>query len=95
VLAAPAGVADTEAGGKNNVGVSHLEMRHYDIAEGYFRDAIKLRPDFAEAYFNLGVALDGMGRQPEATEAFRQAKNLGGNIPAIADSDIMKQHLGP
>jgi tetratricopeptide (TPR) repeat protein len=95
VLAAPAGVADTEAGGKNNVGVSHLEMRHYDIAEGYFRDAIALRPDFAEAWFNLGVALDGMGRQPEATEAFKQAKSLGGHIPAIVNSDIVKRHPGP
>jgi len=93
-LAAPAGLADTEAGGKNNVGVSHLEMRHYDIAEGYFRDAIALRPEFAEAYFNLGVALDGMGRHPDATEAFTQANALGASNPAITGSEIVKQHLG-
>jgi tetratricopeptide (TPR) repeat protein len=93
-LTAPAGLADTEAGGKNNVGASHLEMRHYDIAEGYFRDAITLRPDFAEAYFNLGVALDGMGKQPEATEAFRKAKQFGASNPNIAESETLKQHLG-
>jgi tetratricopeptide (TPR) repeat protein len=93
-LTAPAGLADTEAGGKNNVGASHLEMRHYAIAEGYVRDAIALRPDFAEAYFNLGVALDGMGKHPEATEAFRQATTWGANNPAITGSEIVKQHLG-
>ena len=89
-----AGVAETEAGGKNNVGVSHLEMRHYDIAEGYFRDAIALRPDFAEAWFNLGVALDGAGKHEEATEAFRKAGQFGAGNPAIAGSDLLKQRLG-
>jgi len=93
-LKAPAGLADTEAGGKNNMGVSHLEMRHYEIAEGYFRDAIALRPDFAEAYFNLGVSLDGIGKHDEATEAFRHAKALGENNPAITGSEIVKHRLG-
>jgi len=93
-MPSPAGVADTEAGGKNNVGVSHLEMRHYGISEDYFRDAIALRPDFAEAWFNLGVALDGAGKREEATEAFRKAKQFGANNPAIAGSDLLKQRLG-
>jgi tetratricopeptide (TPR) repeat protein len=93
-LMAPDGLADTEAGGKNDMGVSHLEMRHYEIAEGYFRDAIALRPDFAEAYFNLGVALDGIGKHDEATEAFRQAKQFGATNPQIAGSEMLKKHLG-
>jgi tetratricopeptide (TPR) repeat protein len=93
-LASPAGVADTEAGGKNNMGVSHLEMRHYEISEGYFRDAIALRPDFAEAWFNLGVALDGIGKHDEATEAFRKAKQFGATNPQIAGSDMLKKRLG-
>jgi tetratricopeptide (TPR) repeat protein len=93
-MPSPAGVADTEAGGKNDVGVSHLQMRHYEISEGYFRDAIALRPDFAEAWFNLGVALDGMGKHKEATEAFRKAEQYGANNPAITGSGILKQHLG-
>jgi tetratricopeptide (TPR) repeat protein len=93
-LASPPSVADTEAGGKNNVGVSHLEMRHYEIAEGYLRDAIALRPDFAEAWFNLGVALDGIGKHTEATEAFHKAAEFGANNPAITGSEIVKHHLG-
>jgi tetratricopeptide (TPR) repeat protein len=92
-MAAPPGLADTEAGGKNNVGVSHLEMRHYEIAEGYFRDAIELQPDFAEAWFNLGVALDGIGKHDEATAAFRKAAEFGAHNPAIAGSEIVKRHL--
>lgn len=93
-MPSPAGLADTEAGGKNNMGVSHLEMRHYEISEGYFRDAIKLQPTFAEAWFNLGVALDGIGKHDEATEAFRRANALGENNPAITGSEIVKHHLG-
>jgi len=94
MMPSPPGLAETEAGAKNNVGVSHLEMRHYGISEGYFRDAIALRPDFAEAWFNLGVALDGIGKHEQAAEAFRKAKQFGADNPAITGSGIIKQHLG-
>jgi tetratricopeptide (TPR) repeat protein len=38
-----------------------------------FREAVRLRPDFAEAYDNLGLVLTQSGNDPEAIAAFREA----------------------
>jgi Flp pilus assembly protein TadD len=41
-----------------------------------FREALGVRPDFAEAHNNLGVALAHLSRSAEALEHFRQAVRL-------------------
>jgi Flp pilus assembly protein TadD len=92
-LMSPADMSNKEAAAKNNEGVDHLVQGHYDVSEKYFRDAIAAKNNFAEAYFNLGVALDGMGKHQEATNAFTQAKELGSNNPKITGSEILKKHL--
>ena len=38
--------------------------------------AIESDPDYAEAYFNLGVLYDGVGRGDDALRAIRQAVDL-------------------
>ena len=44
-------------------------------------DAIRLKPDYAVAYFGLGVAYKRMGENAKAEEDFAQAKNLGYKAP--------------
>ena len=44
------------------------------IAE--FRTAIRLKPDFAEAHYNLGIALAGQGKLEEAIAEYRAAIRL-------------------
>jgi tetratricopeptide (TPR) repeat protein len=41
-----------------------------------FREAVRLRPDFAEAYDNLGLVLTQSGNDPEAIAAFREAVRI-------------------
>ena len=41
-----------------------------------FREAIRLDPHFAEAYYNLGNSLDQIGDLEQATTAFRTAARL-------------------
>jgi Flp pilus assembly protein TadD len=43
-------------------------------AEGVFRAALELRPDFAQAHSNLGVALRKQGKQAEAVAERRKAR---------------------
>jgi tetratricopeptide (TPR) repeat protein len=45
----------------------------YTTAEQEYRAVLKLRPDFAEAYMNLGLILQLQGRTPEAMSEFRSA----------------------
>ncbi len=41
-----------------------------------FREAVRLRPDLAEAHRNLGSVLEKLGRSEEATSAYREALRL-------------------
>ena len=93
-LMSPSGMANQEAANKNNEGVDHLVQGHYDVAGPLFQQAVAAQPDFAEAQFNLGVALDGKGDHAGATEAFKKASEFGKNNPKIAENEILKKHLG-
>ena len=92
-IMSPKDMTNKNAAVKNNEGVDHLVQGHYKISEKHFREAITVKNNFAAAHFNLGVALDGMGKHPEATESFRKALEFGGNNPKIAESEILKKHL--
>jgi Flp pilus assembly protein TadD len=92
-LMSPSGMTNQDAAAKNNEGVDHLVQGHYDVSEKFFRDAIAAKNNFAEAYFNLGVALDGMGKHEDAKAAFQKAQEFGANNPKITGSEIVKKHL--
>jgi serine/threonine-protein kinase len=51
-------------------------QRRHEEAEAAYRQAIRLKPDYAEAHYNLGVILNGQGRHKEAEAAYRQAIRL-------------------
>ena len=44
-----------------NVGGTYYAIRNYDLAIRFFNDAINLKPDFANGYYNLSVALRDKG----------------------------------
>jgi Flp pilus assembly protein TadD len=48
-----------------------------------FREAIRLKPDFARAHFNLGVALARKGDRDGAIEALREASRIDPSDPDI------------
>jgi tetratricopeptide (TPR) repeat protein len=57
-------------------GCDHLEKGLYLQAADKFRQAINLRPDIAELYFNLGQALTKAGSVSEAIIAYQKAIEL-------------------
>lgn len=93
-IMSPADMTNKEAAAKNNEGVDHLAQGHYEASVPFFQDALKFKDNFAEAHFNLAVALDGLGKHAEATEEFKKAKELGQNNPKISDNELLKKHLG-
>lgn len=78
----------------NDDGVGHYRQGHWDVAADYFKKAVKADPNLAVARYNLGLALDKMGKHEEATAAFKKAVELAPADPAIKDSPILKQHVG-
>ncbi len=93
-MASPADIPNKDAAAKNNEGVDHLVQGHYDVAAPLFKEAVGMKPDFAEAHFNLALALDGKGDHAGATEEFKKAKEFGGSNPKIAENAVLKKHLG-
>ncbi|MGO9245406.1 MAG: tetratricopeptide repeat protein, partial [Verrucomicrobiia bacterium] len=45
-------------------------------AIAHFEQALRIQPDFAEAQYNLGLALEELGRTAEAIEHYQQALKL-------------------
>jgi FkbM family methyltransferase len=56
-----------------NLGVALKELGKLDEAVAAYRQAVRLKPDLAEAHSNLGVALKELGKLDEAVAAYRQA----------------------
>jgi Flp pilus assembly protein TadD len=88
-MMAPASSPGREA---NDEGVSQAQQGHWDVAEGHFKKAIEADPKLAEAQFNLGLALDKLGKHGEATAAFKTALELAPTNLKIKDSPILKKH---
>lgn len=49
-----------------NVGGMYYSIRNYDMAIRFFDDAVNLKPDYANAYYNLSIALRDKGNLKEA-----------------------------
>jgi tetratricopeptide (TPR) repeat protein len=56
-----------------NLGFEYLELGNYKEAIGFFKQAIRINPDFAKAHYNLGVAYVNFNMHKEAIESFKQA----------------------
>ena len=52
-------------------------------AIGHYEQALRLKPDYAEAHYNLGIALDAEGRTREAIAQFEEALRLNLNLAEV------------
>ena len=55
------------------LGITLKELGKFDEAEASNRQAIALKPDYAEARYNLGTTLREVGRLDDAEASYRQA----------------------
>ena len=56
-----------------NLGNNFKNLNKLEEAEISYRKAIALKPNIAEAHYNLGVILQGLGRPEEAEKSYRKA----------------------
>src|SRR5262245_45353212 len=65
-----------EAKKLNHRGLERLNKGEYNAAVEFFRQALKIKPDYADALNNLGKALEALGKDDEAIGDFDQALKL-------------------
>ena len=86
--------AKPDAATENDEGARQWGLGRPAVAEEHFRKAAEMDTKFATAHFNLGVALDALGRHHDAARAFKQAALLASDVPKITESEILKRHKG-
>jgi tetratricopeptide (TPR) repeat protein len=64
-----------------NRGVRMRVVKQWPAAVAAFREATVLRPDFAEAWSELGYALRNQGRYAESLDAYDEALRLRPSFP--------------
>lgn len=57
----------------NIIGIACATLKDYQTAISSFRQAIEIKANFADAYFNMGNALAESGRPSQAIEALKRA----------------------
>lgn len=93
-LSAPPG-SNATAALHNSEGIVHYEMGHWSIAKDHFAAAVEADPNLAEAHFNLGLALNKLNLQSEATAHFKKAAELAPADSSIAESSAYRSRTAP
>ncbi len=74
-----------------NKGYIHLEyLTDYEQAELWFKEAISRLPQYHQAHYNLGLAIESQGRNREALEAYNAALKID---PAYTPAAIAKGRI--
>lgn len=53
-------------------GVDCSNQNNYEQAITYYKKALTIKPEYPEAYFNIGIAFHKLGRNSEAVEAYKR-----------------------
>jgi len=80
---APATMHPPEA--QYNDGLAAAKRRDWKAAEGAYRDALRGRPAFPEAWNGLGYVLRHQGRYDESVRAYHEALRLRPDYPAALE----------
>ncbi len=62
------------------VGTEFLKRKEFQKALAAFQQAIRLLPDFPNAWFGLGFAYENLEKDPEAAKAYEEAVRLQPNV---------------
>ena len=60
----------------NISGASNAGLMQFDAAIDSYKQALKIKPDYAEAYYNMSVALNDKGDPEAAIDSYKQALKI-------------------
>ena len=75
----------TEAAPKNALaqfclGVAYSNINRYDDAIVAYREALRINPEYVDAWYNLGVVYGNLGRYDDAVAAYREALRINSEL---------------
>jgi tetratricopeptide (TPR) repeat protein len=76
-----------------NVGGIYYSVKRYDLAARFFSDATNLKPDYANAYYNLSIAYRDGGDFQNATTVAQQLVTLLQKTPNTPDYKAASKYL--
>jgi len=77
----------------NICGASHAGLGKFDAAIESYKQALKIKPDYA-AYFNMGIALKDKGELDAAIESYKQALRIKPDYAAYFNMGIALKDKG-
>ncbi|MDB9864718.1 tetratricopeptide repeat protein [Candidatus Thioglobus sp.] len=60
----------------NISGASSAGLKQFDAAIKYYKKALEIKPDYAEAYYNMGIALKDNGNLDAAIDSYKKALEI-------------------
>ena len=84
--------ANAEAIKHNQEGISHYNKGHFDVAAKHFEASEEIQRT-GEAYFNVALSYNKLGKHGKAKIHFKEANTLANGNSKITDSEAMKKHL--
>jgi len=60
----------------NIAGAANVGLRQFDAAIANYKKALKIKPDYTESYFNMGIALGHKGDTEAAIDSYKQALKI-------------------
>lgn len=84
----------TEPSLRVDLGGVFLNAKNYDQAAQLFEQAARLKPDYPNAYYNWGKALEGMQRYEPALAAYKQALSIvSSKNPESEQIELLKKEI--
>jgi len=77
----PSAPVTTPAEEEYNKGIRAKRSKEWSVATASFRKAVQLKPDYAEAWNELGYALRNSGNYPDSIKAYDEALRLKPRFP--------------
>lgn len=75
-----------------NLGLLNMRLQRHDVASKALKRAVGLRPNYGEAYFNLGAAYEQQGFTEDALNAFKRCALVSAQLAADAFNSIAIIH---
>ena len=73
----------------NIAGASNAGLMLFDAAIDSYKQALKIKPDYADTYYNMGITLKDKGDLEAAIESYKQALKINPDY-AEAKADLVK-----